>query len=304
MNLLKEPIVTIDLLNDFIVVHNPIRKGMISDELKERFVPTIDSFWNSDKDKLDYFCLYNDGEYFCQRKKLKYDFKNEVNYWVTYSFTGASKEQAQQFKDHLFDFFEVIKEVKEIQIEEKIQEIDSEAIFFEERYLKKKREKMELLQLSDWRVLPDVEDTYPDEKDMWVKWRAYIRNSLLKRPSDFADQPNPNLAFFKWTHDIKYPVDPSNYMKLYPNKMLEDGVTPAPEYMDENDASQWVSNDGQASSDFMKSRELVIYNLNNQYKPSYRKVRQSVLDLMKLLGVDDMANVNWDEYFIDESQIG
>lgn len=299
----NEPTISVDFINNFIVVHKVSRKGLINPELKERFIPTIDSFWNTDKDRLDYFCVSDSGQYFCQRKKLKYDFQNETSYWVTYTFTGASAEQALKLRDHMFDFFSVILEVKDIKIDQKIEEIDQNIIFFEQRYLKKKREKNEMLALSDWRILPDVVDSYPGEKDMWIRWREYLRNFVLKMPSDFESEPNPNLAFFKWTHDIKYPVDPKNYRKLYPDGMMEDGVTPAPEFMDPNDASQWVSTDAESSSDFLQSRDNAIFNLSNKNMSASKKIQKSILDLMKLMEVDSLVDVNWDSYIIDEDDI-
>ena len=300
---LREPVITVDFQNNFIIAHKTNRKGLIDSELKEKFIPTIDSFWHTDKDKLDFFSVDENGIYFCQRRKLQHDFSTNTSYWKVYSFSGGSTEQALQLLNHMLAFLGVVREVKEIKIDKKIKEIDQNIIFFEERYLKKKREKNEMLALSDWRVLPDVVDSYPGEKDMWIKWREYIRSFLLKSPSDFSSEPNPGLAFFKWTHEIKYPMDPKNYRKLYPDGMLEDGVTPAPEFMDKNDPLQWVSTDSESSTDFIQSRDLSIYNLSTKFNPEIKKIKKNVLDLMKMMEVDTLVDFDWEKYYTEESEL-
>lgn len=287
----------VDFLNDFIVIL-PHDKTTITPELKERFLSSLDPFWHSDKDQLDFFQVFNTGEYFCQRKKLKHDFAENVSYWSTYSFTGATKEQAEEFKNLLHDFFVVSREVKLSQINQAIEKIDKELIFFEQRYEKKIAEKNAMLSASDWRVLPDVEDSYPGEKDMWIAWRNALRNQVIKMPSDFET----NLEFFKYSFNIKYPIDPKNYFKKYPDGKLEDG-SPAPAFLDQNDPNQWVGYDTEASVDFVNKRLLNIIRYAGNYKPSYTKIKSSILELMKKLQVDQISEIDWDNYYVDETEI-
>jgi len=294
--MIKQTKLAVDFLNKCILTNQVLDKTSVTPELIDRFLAdAVDPFWHSEKDKLDFFAYYTTDEWFCQRRKLKTDFSRGTSYWVTYSFTGATDKQAKEFFDLCVDFFSLTQEVKNLAVNAKISEIDKENLFFEQRYLKKESEKNLLLQLSDWRVLPDVEDSYPGEKDRWIKWRSYLRNETLKKPSDFES----NLEFFKYSYDIKYPIDPSVYRDLYPGGFLEDGATIAPEYMDPQDSRQWVSYDAEASTDFIKQRVKGIYNLNGQYKQSYRKVKSSVLELMKLLKVDDLTEVDWDKYYTE-----
>lgn len=295
--MIRDTQLTIDFLNKCIFTSDRSNKITVTQELLDKFLDNaVDPFWNSSKDKIDYFCYYNTDEYFCQRKKLKYDFATESSYWVTYNFTGASQEQAKKFFDLCTEFFNVAKEVKSLKIDAVIKEVDKEYIFFEQRYLKKLAEKNAMLQTSDWRVLPDVPESYPGEKDRWIKWRSHLRSETIKKPSDFES----NLQFFKYSYDIKYPIDPNGYKKLYPDGLLEDGKTPAPEYMDPEDTNQWVSHDAEAASDFVKTRISGMYQLGGQYKKSYKKVRSSMLDLMKLLEVDSLAEVDWSKYYTED----
>lgn len=297
MTTIKTSVMEADFLNNFIVIL-PHDKTTITPELKERFLASLDPFWHTDKDQLDFFQVFNTGEYFCQRKKLKHDFTENVSYWSTYSFTGATKEQAANFKSLLEDFFTVTTEVKISEINQKIEKIDKELIFFEQRYEKKVMEKNAMLAASDWRVLPDVEDSFPGEKDMWIAWRSALRNYVIKMPSDFES----NLEFFKYSFNIKYPIDPKNYFKKYPDGKLEDG-SPAPEFLDQNDPNQWVGYDAEASVDFVNKRMLNIIRYAGNYKPTYARIKASVLDLMKKLEVDQIFPIDWDNYYVDETEI-
>lgn len=287
----------VDFLNDIIVIL-PHDKTNITPELKQRFISSLDSFWHSDKDQLDFIQFFNTGEYFCQRKKLKHDFTENVSYWSTYSFTGATKEQALQFKKLLEDFFAVSREIKYSEASQAIEKLDKEFIFFEQRYEKKVKEKNDMLAASDWRVLPDVIDSFPGEKDMWIAWRNALRTQVIKMPSDFEN----NLEFFKYSFNIKYPIDPKMYFKKYPDGKLEDG-SPAPEFLDSNDPNQWVGYDAEASVDFVNKRLLNIIKYAGNYKPTYTKIRSSVLDLMKKLEVDQISPIDWDNYYVDENEI-
>lgn len=300
----RESVLEADFLNNFILIKQP---GMIGSDkkitmdatLKENFLANVaDSFWHSDKDKLDYFSFYDSGDYFCQRRKQKVDFNNGATYWSTYQFTGATNEQAASLKEKLSLFFSALREVKEIKIDREVKEIDQNIIFFEQRYLKKKREKNEMLSGSDWRVLPDVQDSYPGEKDMWIQWRAHLREFVLKKPEDFPSL----LEFFKYTYEIKFPIDPKNYRKMYPDGLTEAGE-PTPAYMDENDENQWGRYDIDVSSDFMENRLESIYNLANNYDSGYRKINESILNIMKVLKVEDVIPVDWDKYYTEDSQI-
>ena len=119
----------VDFLNDFIVIL-PHDKTTINPELKQKFLSILDPFWHSEKDQIDFFQFFNTGEYFCQRRKLKHDFKENVSYWSTYSFTGATKEQAEEFKNLIGDFFYISKEVRFSEINKEILKINKELIFF------------------------------------------------------------------------------------------------------------------------------------------------------------------------------
>lgn len=282
------------------------KKRKIDPALKDNFLGTLDPFWHSDKDSLVLFQYFSDGTYFCQRKKQKVDFATESTYWNDYTFKGASEAQAVALYEKLNVFREVVKEVKKLQVAKKVKEIDQEVIFYEQRYYKLRRQRESLLTVSDWRVLPDIADSYEGEKDEWIRWRAHIRDMVLIKPDNpmFLDEDGniSGLKFFKYAADYRFPIDPKMYRELYTDGLNESGE-PAPPFMDETDSDQWVKQEAEASSDFFRSNEQNMYNLAGRAIPARRKIRQNMLDLMQEIAVDDVIDINWDTYYTDDSQL-
>jgi len=288
MDSVKTAVLEADFLNDFIIIHP--KKMRMDKDLKDKFLAlSIDPFWHSDKDQIDYFTYYSNGTYYCQRKKLKYDFKENINYWSTYTFTGASNEQAKQLYDSIKDLYAVLSEVKILKYDLEVEKIDEESIFFEQRYVKKLIERNEMLAASDWRVLPDIQDSYPGEKDMWIQWRSTLRNETVRPPTDFER----GLDFLQYLFQVKWPIDPKIYREKYPNQEVE--------YLSTDD--QWVVYDSLASTDFVSSRIVNLSKIANNFTASYRKVSQTTLNMMRLLGIDEIAPVDWSVYYTDENEL-
>jgi hypothetical protein len=285
---IRETLLEADFLNDVIIMH-PLKANILS-ELKEKFFSTVVSeFWHTEKDQLEFFAYYSTGSYFCQRRKLKYDFKENVSYWTTYSFTGAPADESKQLYEQISNFFSVIQEVKRLRYEELIEKVEDEALFFDQRYVKKITEKNEMLGSSDWRVLPDIVDKYPGEKDMWIKWRYTLRTKTIKSPKEFER----GLDFAKYLYEMKWPIDPSKYWDIYPNGEVE--------YLSTDD--QWVEYDSLASTDFVNSRIVNLSKIAGNYSESFQKVKSATLEMMKIMGIDEIAPVDWNIYYSDESEL-
>lgn len=265
----------------------PVNRVNVPDEISERFLAEqVDPYWHSETDRLEYFISYNDGTYYCQRKRVRFDFKTQTNYWSTYNFTGASPEQVEVLTNKLIDFVSALREFKAAKYESVLEKIDQEFIFFDQRWLKKYREKQMMLSASDWRVLPDVEDSYPGEKDMWIKWRATMRSETVKKPEEFQS----NLEFLKYLYDHKWPVDPKRYWQQYPDGDVE--------YLSTDD--QWVVYDTEASTDFVDSRLINILGTSGVYREKIVDINRTVYNMIKELRLEDFAEINYDQYNITE----
>lgn len=290
--LVRKPILQMDLVNKSILIapadnleiqtSNPLLKAKVSDELIAEFFSKIDSFWHTAEDELQFFAYYNDGTYYAQRNRQKYDFNSDSVYWSDYQFKGGNNEQAKVVYNLGTALFLVQTAVKNIATKKKLEKFDKDYPFAESKWLKRLREKSMILSASDWRVLPDVVDSYEGEKQRWIDWRSAIRSVAVPNPDTF----DTTLEFIKTLYENVFPIDPKNYRKLYPNDMLEDGVTPAPAYMDADDQNQWTNYEDDASSDFLDSRMINRLIYVRERVSSVRKIKKDLLDIIKSMNIE------------------
>lgn len=288
-----KPNIEIDFLNKYVftptndLASSTTSGKTINENLLEKFFDNIDPFWHTEKDQLQYFIHYNNGEYFCQRKKLKYDFATKTNYWQTYNLKNVPENKIAELLERIQAFVILNTDVKKFLAIKEVKEIGQESLFYERRLIKKISEKNAMLSASDWRVLPDVIDTYPGEKDMWIKWRNTLRQEVFKRPEEFDD----SLTFLKYLYDLKYPVDPKLYFKLYPEgKDVDNNEV---EYL--STPEQWVKYDVEASTDFITANAIRALNYTKGHIESTIRVKKNILNILKEFDVSDI----YPEYNID-----
>jgi hypothetical protein len=293
----KRPILQIDLLNDYIAVAPPdaadssddfnlqeLTVVKFSEEMKAKFFEILESFWHTDDDRMEYFSYYSDGAYFCQRKRQKYDFERNSTYWTDYQFTGGTDEQAKQVYDLALATFYVAQRIRTIEVGEKISAVEKQYTFFEKKYLKRKREKKLLLASTDWRVLPDIEDSYEGEKDRWIAWRAKVRQIAIPDPVNYPT----GLDFLKSLYENVFPIDPDLYNERYPNGLLADAMTPAPAFMDPDDSEQWVNYDDDASKDFVNDRVINALIYARTRSTVTVNVNREVRDIIRLMKAEEI----------------
>jgi len=146
-----------------------------------------------------------------------------------------------------------------------------------------------MISASDWRILPDIADSYPGEKDMWIKWRKTMREEIIKQPSEFE---NP-LDFLQYLYELKYPIDPKIYWGKYPNGEVE--------YLETED--QWTDYDGEAASDFIAERLPNILNFSKQYLAVERKVSKKIKEFIETFGITDVyEDFNVDKFVVDPEE--
>lgn len=290
----------VDFINKYVVMRAIGTQGLpdksvevsakkIDEKLIDQFYIKVDPFWHSENDLLEIFILFNDGHYLCQRKKLKYDFATKTNYWQSYNFNVAPEDKVQLIKSQIEAFLVINEEVVRYNILKNVEEIGQESIFFERRYFKRIHEKNMMIAACDWRVLPDIEDSYPGEKDMWIKWRKIMREEIVKSPTEFE---NP-LDFLQYLYEIKYPIDPKIYREKYPNQEVE--------YLQTDD--QWTSYDGDASSDFVTQRLPNMLNFSRQYLTIQRKISSKLMEFVNTFGITDVyEDFNMDKFIVDPEE--
>ena len=303
---IRKSVLEIDLINSLVIdasstlilpnnkkVNQPIK---IIPEVMERFkTEVVGDTFHMEGDELQYAIFYSDDTALIQRKKLKYDFATNSSTEVQYIFNGATTEQILALKARVVELIAATSVVREQQIKEKIVKISEERLFYDAKMNKRLEERKAMLKGSDWRVLPDIEDSYEGEKEMWKKWRKTLREMDV-----FNVTYEDNLALFKALTNLKWPIDPSIFRRAFPDGVDRDG-NPV-EYLGTDD--QWTKRDIDASKDYTSDRMASVIEWRDRSTNANRNVSQAVQDLMKLMRLEDFVEngIDYSEFY-DEADI-
>lgn len=245
---------------------------VMEDVWNESVLPYLMPDWHDpDKDELEFFIFYNDNSYFCQKKRKRLNYSTESYYWQSYQSTEKSLEQAKE----IYDMFNVIGFVNsENETEKWLEEaqtlVTSNEMFFKDKWSALRRQISEMLSFSDWRILPDVEDKYENEKNMWIQWRETLRSSL----PNFDNFSNAYEAF-KFCHEYKFPIDPKTYITKYPNKEVE--------YLSTDD--QYETYSFKAASDYASRNIYTIQEYINTMATNEIKITAEMKQLIEKLKI-------------------
>jgi len=303
---IRKSVLEIDLINSLVIdatstlilpnntkVNQPIQ---ILPDIMERFkTEVVGDTFHTEGDELQYVIFYSDDTALIQRKKLKYDFATNSSTEVQYIFNGATQEQILALKERVTQLVDASGVVREQQIKEKIVKISEERLFYDAKMNKRLEERKAMLKGSDWRVLPDIEDSYEGEKEMWKKWRKTLREMDV-----FTATYDDTLALFKALHNMKWPIDPSIFKQVFPDGLDANG-NPI-EYLATDD--QWTKRDIDASKDYVGDRMASIIEWRDRSTNAKRNVSQSVQDLMRLMRLEDFVEngIDYSEFY-DEADI-
>ena len=267
------------------VVRHEVPKYTFKVGMKEKFLTEVaGAYWHDPgKDELETVIFYTDNTCFAQRRKLKYSFETKSNYHESYRFTAPGQDEILEFRNNIVMFLDAIKWVEQVETIQMTNKVDDELLFFDQTYGKKKRQKEICLQACDWRILPDIDDSYTGEKDEWKKYRSELRTLLIKKPQEF-DTP---MDFFKDITTMKWPVDPKTYRTIYPDGKDTDGN--AVEYLKSDDDVQWVQAAQDAATDVWNNRLLAMNELRGRYNKSIQIVNQQLRDFMKKMRLEEIV---------------
>ena len=266
-------------------VSHEVPKYTFKTGMKERFLTEIvGSYWHDPgKDELETVIFYTDNTCFAQRRKLKYSFETQSSYHESYQFTAPSQDEILELRNNIIMFLDTLKWMEDVETIQMTNKVDEELLFFDQTYGKKKRQKELMLQACDWRVLPDIDDSYTGEKDEWKKYRSELRSLMIKKPQEFTTP----LDFFKDIITMKWPVDPKTYRTEYPDGQDENGV--AVEYLKADDTKQWVETPTEGATDVWNNRLLAMNELRERYRDSTQIVTAELREFMKKMKLEDMV---------------
>ena len=298
----KKPTIEIDFINEIAIHHDKmfllpapstndkvvryeVPKYIFKKGMKEKFLTdVVGSYWHDPgRDELETVIFFDDNTCYAQRRKLKYSFETESSYYESYQFTAPGQNEILELRNNIVMFLDTLNWVKEVETIQMTNKVEDELLFFDQNYGKKKRQKEMCLQACDWRVLPDIEDSYTGEKDEWKKYRAELRTLIIKKPQEFTTP----LDFFKDICTMKWPVDPKTYRTEYPDGKDTDGN--AVEYLKADDTTQWVETPVEAATDVWNNKLMAMNELRDSYKESSQIVKEELRTFMKKIKLEEFV---------------
>ena len=267
----KERAITLGIINQ-----GAVTTFVEDDAWEQKVMPLLTDIWHyENRDELEYIILYSDYTFLCQKRKLKYDFKTESSYWVTYEYKECNVADLVELCDKLEAIVTIQKEVEKNDVLTQVRELNSLDFYYDAKWYKKKDEINKMLLFSDWRVLPDAPQKFEGEKDLWIIWRQKLREILPSNPRETFES---NFEMFKFITTLKYPIDPSVYLDKYPERDVE--------YLSTDD--QYDKYDFVVSKDFTSATMMNLIIFMETYDVEIRPINAKILDLAKKLKLEEV----------------
>lgn len=188
----------------------------VSEQVNQNILDGLPDTWHNENDKITIFALYDDGEYFIEKEKVKYDFKTNTTKWVKYRSKDLTVNDVREFAEVLKTAITIDEQVSEYEALKDMLEVTRTSFYLEAAYQNRMTVLEKLLRDSDWRVLDDTPELYDGEKDQWILWRQKIRE-LDKSPEDFES----GTDFLIWQETLEFPIRPDQYRFKYPEFNVE-----------------------------------------------------------------------------------
>ena len=299
---IKQTLYEMDFISNFVVetgstVTNQLtgKKSSPAYKLKkdmvERFkTEVLGELWHTETDTIEYLVVYNDGTAHVQRRKQKYSFTTKESYFQSYNFKSFTADDVETLISNIQAFLEAHRIVNQLQINDKITSISQEHAFWDNTLAKRMNEKHNMLNATDWRVLPDITDNYPGEKDDWIKWRAKVRDTgkeFFRWESIKAmGLENFDIEWFKGINEIKWPIDPVLFKRTFPSRVNDDGSLS--DYLETDDC--FANRDTDASTDLILSRITNISELSAKWNKSRRVVGELTKEIMQMMKCEEFVD--------------
>tara|TARA_B100002019_G_scaffold153893_1_gene132633 strand:+ start:193 stop:1350 length:1158 start_codon:yes stop_codon:yes gene_type:complete len=208
-------------------------KLSFTDEMFNELLPLIPEVWNTDKDRLTHFVLFEDGTYMCVRDKDIYNYSRKESESKTYFYNSATDNQVAQIVKIVTDYFGKAK-LKEVEnFYDDVMNSLSDMSYVKNKMLEMRAE---ALRRSDYMFNRDYVIADADLETKWKtyrqEWRditeteAWVNNDLMNLSIPLSPSPQEtselaleglrqNLANLEVTDqlldDMKVSVDCSLY---------------------------------------------------------------------------------------------
>lgn len=184
----------------------------LNETVNKNLLEYLPDEWSNENDRITLFAVHQNGKFILEKEKLKYNFDTKETYWVNYSYKNFTKEDAKELFEALKAAVFVHNTNEETKQYEQLISIARKQQFLDSMYLEILSTSQRMLRQTDWRILPDAPESFSGEKDLWIKWREFVRNSP-KKPEEFELE----IDFLLYKEELKWPINPEQYHSKYPS---------------------------------------------------------------------------------------
>ena len=173
----------------------------LTDDQFDLVIQKTPDLWWGENDVVIFFTYYDDGSYYCERKRNVYDFKNKITTERVYEFIEPSRKDAKIWFDI---FIEILEDIRLEQLKNSKEEVKAKVLEEGKVLLTSLLTyRTKALKDSDWTQLPDV-PLSDYEKELWKKFRQTLRDIT----EDYNWYTN---NFFL----VDFPITPHEYIEFH-----------------------------------------------------------------------------------------
>jgi len=153
------------------ITYNGSRLDLSQEEFED-FLVKMPSLWNTDKDRLIYFVLFEDKSYLAQRVKDVFNYSTRETEEKLYNFDEANETEVNAFVAFIANYYTNLKIQRTENFYDEIISKVTDVSYMKYQLLEMRASQ---LKATDYIVLPD----YPisdEEKQQWITYRQELRD--------------------------------------------------------------------------------------------------------------------------------
>lgn len=198
---------------------------ILTDSQKDDLLKVIPEMWNSEKDQLVNFGLYDNQTFACTRHKQVYNFSTKQSEIKSYFFDSATPEQVTELVNIIIDFYNQIKLQEVDNFYDAILDKINDVVYIKEYLLDVRKD---FLSQSDYMFNSDYTFKSEEDREKWISYRQEWRDiteSDAWKSGDFLNisipvSPDPRGQFCQLGGLIPSAFNPEQIPKTEYEKVM------------------------------------------------------------------------------------
>lgn len=162
----------------------------LTDEEYQSLLDKIPDYWNNKKDQLIRFVVFENGSYFCEKRKTIFNYSTRDTEDKIYIFDSATKDDANSLFEIVISFYNALKLRGIDKFYDEILKAVGDLSYIKYALLETRKK---LLAQTDFMFLSDYTFSDEETKNMWMKYRQELRD--ITKTEDWINSNYNSLNF-------------------------------------------------------------------------------------------------------------